>query len=77
MYGAPTELEGGLAEVVTGHVDSVETLRLVNSGTAATVGALGRSGDTGRDKIVVMQGGYHGGHESFIADVHFWAPIQY
>lgn len=69
MYGAPTEVEVELAEFVANHVDSVETLRFVNSGTEATVSAvrLGR-GVTGRDKIVVMQGGYHGAQDSTLVE---------
>jgi len=69
MYGAPTEVEVELAEFVIDHVDSVETLRFVNSGTEATVAAVRLArGYTDRDKVVVMGGGYHGGHESFLVE---------
>lgn len=65
MYGAPTEIEVELAEFVARHVPSVEMLRFVNSGTEATVSAVRLArGYTGREKIVVMQGGYHGAQES-------------
>ena len=65
MYGAPTEVEVELAEFVARHVPSVEMLRFVNSGTEATVSAVRLArGVTGRDKVVVMQGGYHGAQES-------------
>jgi len=69
MYGAPTEVEVELAEFVVRHVPSVEMLRFVNSGTEATVSAvrLARA-YTGRDKIVVMQGGYHGAQESTLVE---------
>jgi glutamate-1-semialdehyde 2,1-aminomutase len=69
MYGAPTEVEVDLAEFVARHVPSVEMLRFVNSGTEATVSAvrLARA-YTGRDKIVVMQGGYHGAQESTLVE---------
>ena len=69
MYGAPTEVEVELAEFVTRHVPSVEMVRFVNSGTEATVSAvrLARA-YTGRDKIVVMQGGYHGAQESTLVE---------
>ena len=69
MYGAPTEIEVELAEFVARHVPSVEMLRFVNSGTEATVSAvrLARS-YTGRDKVVVMQGGYHGAQESTLVE---------
>ncbi|WP_251328848.1 glutamate-1-semialdehyde 2,1-aminomutase [Haloplanus pelagicus] len=80
MYGAPTEVEVDLAEFVTRHVPSIEMLRFVNSGTEATVSAvrLARA-YTGRDKIVVMQGGYHGAQESTLVegspgDVHPSSP---
>jgi len=69
MYGAPTEVEVELAEFVAEHVDSVETLRFVNSGTEATVSAVRLArGVTGRDKIVVMKGGYHGAQESTLVE---------
>jgi len=69
MYGAPTELELELAEFVINHVDSIDTLRFVNSGTEATTAAVRLArGYMNRDKIVVMQGGYHGGHESFLIE---------
>ena len=69
MYGAPTPVEVEHAEFVARHVPSVESLRFVNSGTEATVSAvrLARA-VTGRDKIVVMQGGYHGAQESTLVD---------
>jgi glutamate-1-semialdehyde 2,1-aminomutase len=69
MYGAPTEIEVDHAEFVARHVPSVEMLRFVNSGTEATVSAvrLARA-VTGRDKIVVMQGGYHGAQESTLVE---------
>jgi glutamate-1-semialdehyde 2,1-aminomutase len=69
MYGVPTEVEVELAEFVARHVDSVEMLRFVNSGTEATVSAvrLARAA-TGREKIVVMQGGYHGAQESTLVE---------
>jgi glutamate-1-semialdehyde 2,1-aminomutase len=69
MYGAPTEVEVELAEFVTRHVPSVEMVRFVNSGTEATVSAVRLArGYTGRDKIVVMQGGYHGAQESTLVE---------
>ncbi|AGB17647.1 glutamate-1-semialdehyde aminotransferase [Halovivax ruber XH-70] len=69
MYGAPTEVEVDLAEFVTRHVPSVEKIRFVNSGTEATVSAVRLArGHTGRNKIVVMQGGYHGAQESTLVE---------
>jgi len=65
MYGMPTEIEVEHAEFVCRHVPSVEMIRFVNSGTEATVSAcrLARA-VTERNKIVIMQGGYHGAQES-------------
>ncbi|WP_336362422.1 glutamate-1-semialdehyde 2,1-aminomutase [Halalkalicoccus salilacus] len=69
MYGAPTEVEVELAEFVCRHVPSVEMIRFVNSGTEATVSAVRLArGHTGREKIVVMQGGYHGAQESTLVE---------
>jgi glutamate-1-semialdehyde 2,1-aminomutase len=65
MYGLPTEVEVDLADFLVRHVPSVEMVRFVNSGTEATVSAVRLArGYTGRDKVVVMQGGYHGAQES-------------
>lgn len=69
MYGTPTEIEVDLAEFVARHVPSVEKIRFVNSGTEATVSAVRLArGYTGREKIVVMQGGYHGAQESTLVE---------
>jgi glutamate-1-semialdehyde 2,1-aminomutase len=69
MYGAPTEVEVELAEFVARHVPSVEMVRFVNSGTEATVSAVRLArGYTGRDEVVVMQGGYHGAQESTLVE---------
>ncbi|MFA9518508.1 glutamate-1-semialdehyde 2,1-aminomutase [Halopenitus sp. H-Gu1] len=69
MYGAPTEIEVEHAEFLTRHVPSVEQVRFVNSGTEATVSAVRLArGYTGRDKVVIMQGGYHGAQESTLVE---------
>ena len=69
MFGAPTEVEVELAEFVARHVPSIDMLRFVNSGTEATTAAVRLArGYTGRDKIVVMQGGYHGAQESTLVE---------
>jgi glutamate-1-semialdehyde 2,1-aminomutase len=69
MFGAPTPIEVEHAEFVTRHVPSVEMIRFVNSGTEATVSAvrLARA-YTGRDKVVVMQGSYHGANDSTLVE---------
>ncbi len=69
MYGMPTGIEVEHAEFVCRHVPSVEMIRFVNSGTEATVSAcrLARA-ITGRNKILIMQGGYHGAQESTLVE---------
>lgn len=60
-YGAPTELETILAKMVCEAVPSIEMVRLVSSGTEATMSALRLArGFTKRDKIIKFAGGYHG-----------------
>ncbi|MDH4028357.1 MAG: glutamate-1-semialdehyde 2,1-aminomutase [Nitrospirota bacterium] len=60
-YGAPTPLEVELAEMVRKAYPSMEVLRMVNSGTEATMSAIRAArGFTGRDKIVKFEGCYHG-----------------
>src|SRR5690606_8400441 len=58
-YGAPTEAESELAERIIEAVPSVERVRLVNSGTEATMSALRVArGVTGRDKVIKFAGNY-------------------
>jgi glutamate-1-semialdehyde 2,1-aminomutase len=65
-YGAPTDLETELAELVCQIVPSVEMVRFVNSGTEATMSALRLArAYTKRTKIVKFAGGYHG-HADFL-----------
>jgi glutamate-1-semialdehyde 2,1-aminomutase len=65
-FGAPTLLETRLAEAVREAVPSMELVRCVSSGTEATMSALRLArGATGRDKIVKIDGGYHG-HADFL-----------
>ena len=60
-YGAPTEGEVTMAQAIVDMVPSVETVRMVNSGTEATMSAIRLArGYTGRDKIVKFDGCYHG-----------------
>ncbi len=66
-YGAPTEAESELAELVVEAVPSVDKLRLVNSGTEATMSAIRLAqGATGRDKIIKFAGNYHGHADSLL-----------
>jgi glutamate-1-semialdehyde 2,1-aminomutase len=66
-YGAPTRREVELAELLIEMVPSVEKVRLVNSGTEATMSAIRVArGYTGRDKILKFEGCYHGHGDSFL-----------
>jgi glutamate-1-semialdehyde 2,1-aminomutase len=76
-YGACVESEVELAEFVARHVPSVEMVRFVNSGTEATTSAVRLArGYTGRDKVVVMQGGYHGAQESTLVEGEAGQPAN-
>jgi len=60
-FGAPTETETQLAELIVARVPSIETVRFVNSGTEAAMSAIRLArGYTGRDKIIKFEGCYHG-----------------
>ena len=67
-YGAPTEREVLLAEEITRRVPGCEMVRLVNSGTEATMSAVRTArGATGRDRIVLFSGCYHGHSDGLLA----------
>ena len=68
-YGAPTEAEVELAGEIAERVGSVEMVRLVNSGTEATMSAirLARAA-TGRDKVLKFAGAYHGHVDGLLAE---------
>src|SRR5207247_9833147 len=67
-YGAPTEREVQLAEVIREAVPSCERVRLVSSGTEATMTAIRVArGFTGRDRIVKFAGCYHGHADHLLA----------
>ncbi len=67
-YGAPTRLENEMARLITEIVPSVEMLRMVNSGTEATMSALRLArAYTKREKIVKFAGNYHGHEDSLLA----------
>ncbi|RAV06354.1 glutamate-1-semialdehyde 2,1-aminomutase [Paenibacillus sp. YN15] len=66
-FGAPTELEVRMAELVAERMPSVDIVRMVNSGTEATMSALRLArGYTGRDKILKFEGSYHGHGDSLL-----------
>jgi glutamate-1-semialdehyde 2,1-aminomutase len=66
-FGAPTDLETELAQLVIDAVPSIEMVRMVNSGTEATMSAIRLArGITGRDLIVKFDGCYHGHADSLL-----------
>lgn len=66
-FGAPTELENKMAELVIERVPSIEMVRMVSSGTEATLAALRLArGYTGRNKILKFEGCYHGHSDSLL-----------
>lgn len=66
-FGAPTEIENELAKLVIDRVPSIEVVRMVSSGTEATMSALRLArGYTGRNKIMKFEGCYHGHGDSLL-----------
>src|SRR5438045_2439517 len=66
-FGAPNELEIELAEEIVAAVPSIEMVRMVNSGTEATMSAIRLArGFTGPDKLVKFEGCYHGHSDSLL-----------
>lgn len=68
-FGAPTQLETELAQMVVDIVPSVEVVRMVNSGTEATMSAIRLArGYTGKSIVIKFDGGYHGHADSFLVE---------
>jgi len=66
-FGAPTEIEVEMAELVKGMAPGIDKIRMVNSGTEACMSAIRVArGYTGRDKIIKFEGNYHGHGDSFL-----------
>ncbi len=66
-FGAPTEIEVQLAEKLCAIMPNMDLVRMVNSGTEATMSAIRLArGYTGRDKIIKFEGGYHGHSDSLL-----------
>ncbi len=66
-FGAPTEIEIEMAKIITQIVPSVEMIRMVNSGTEATMSAIRAArGFTGKEKIIKFEGCYHGHGDFFL-----------
>jgi len=68
-FGAPTLLETEVAELIKKMVPSIDSIRMVNSGTEATMSALRLArGYTGRDMVIKFEGCYHGHNDSFLIE---------
>lgn len=68
-FGAPTELETKLARIIVNAFPGVDKVRMVNSGTEATMSAVRLArGYTGKDKVIKMIGCYHGHNDSFLVE---------
>ncbi|TDO92155.1 glutamate-1-semialdehyde 2,1-aminomutase [Halanaerobium saccharolyticum] len=68
-FGAPTEIETEIAELIVDFYQAVDKVRMVNSGTEATMSAIRLArGYTGRDKIIKLEGCYHGHGDSLLVD---------
>ncbi len=66
-FGAPTSREGDVARKICGAIPSIEKVRLVNSGTEATMSAIRLArGFTARDKVIKFEGCYHGSVDSLL-----------
>lgn len=66
-FGAPTEIEVKMAELVKEMVPGIDKIRMVNSGTEACMSAIRVArGYTGKDKIIKFEGNYHGHGDSFL-----------
>lgn len=67
LYGTPSELEINLARRIVNLYPSIDMLRFVNTGTEATMAALRIArGCTGKDKVIKVEGGFHGAHDSVL-----------
>jgi len=68
-FGAPTEIETEIAELIVDFYPAVDKVRMVNSGTEAAMSAIRLArGYTGRDKIIKLEGCYHGHGDSLLVD---------
>lgn len=68
-FGAPTQLEVEMAELITSSIPGLDKIRMVNSGTEACMSAIRVArGYTGREKILKFKGCYHGHGDSFLIE---------
>lgn len=67
LYGTPTEMEVELAQRICNNYISVNMVRFVSTGTEATMGAIRAArGFTGENKIIKIEGGFHGAHDAVL-----------
>jgi glutamate-1-semialdehyde 2,1-aminomutase len=67
LYGTPTQLEVALAKEIIELYASIDMVRFVSTGTEATMGALRAArGFTGKNKIIKIEGGFHGAHDAVL-----------
>jgi len=67
IYGQPTEMEVELAELIASMMPSIQMVRLVNSGTEATMHAIRLArAFSGKKKVLKFEGGFHGSHDSML-----------
>lgn len=79
MCGFSTGFEADVAALMKGMCPNLELIRFANSGTEAVIGASRTArGYTGREKIIVVEGSFHGLHDEMMwkADVENWSPSQ-
>lgn len=67
IFGTPTAAELEFADLITDYVPNIDKIRCVNTGTEATMTAIRLArGYTGRDKIIKIEGAFHGAHDSVL-----------
>lgn len=67
LYGTPSDLEVRLAEKINGLYPSMDMMRFVSSGTEATMSAIRLArGFSGKNKIIKIEGGFHGAHDAVL-----------
>jgi glutamate-1-semialdehyde 2,1-aminomutase len=67
LYGTPTEMEVELSHRICDYYPSIDMVRFVSTGTEATMGAIRTArGYTGKNKIIKIEGGFHGAHDAVL-----------
>jgi glutamate-1-semialdehyde 2,1-aminomutase len=77
LYGTPIENEVELAQRISDHYLSINMVRFVSTGTEATMGAIRAArGYTGKNKIIKIEGGFHGAHDAVLVKAGSGATTQ-